>query len=443
MIARPGPRTTRRSVLAGLASAAAFAPRAAFPSDPDVVIVGAGAAGLAAASTLMELGRTVVVLEARDRIGGRAFTDTARFGVPFDHGCSWLHSADANPWHPIAQAGGYTLRNHDNADETVFMGDRHANGSEEEAYGRAWDGLNGAIDKAGRGGQDVSAGSVSPRYEPWIRVAEAYVGPMSMGKDVDDFSCLDWQNLADTSPNVMIEEGFGTLVAAHFAAMPVSLATPVSAIRWSGQGVAVETSAGTVKGRVCIVTVAIGVLAAGTIAFDPPLPAWKQEAIAGLPMGLLAKIPLRLDGKSLGLPEDSWLTYFTDKPEACYFLAHPFGFDLLIGLVGGSFGWELAAAGEQAAVAFATDALKGMFGSSVGRQVLDGTITRWDADPWTRGSYASAAPGHYGARAGIRRAVDERLWFAGEACGGAYAATCGGAFLSGQLTARDLHAALG
>jgi len=439
---RPPLRTTRRAALAGLA-AAALAPRAAFPGDPDVVVVGAGAAGLAAADTLSRKGRSVVVLEARDRIGGRAWTDTRRFGLPFDHGCSWLHSADSNPWHPIARAAGYTLMNHDDAGEAVFVSGRRASGSEEEAYGRAWDGLQGAISKAGRAGQDVSAGSVSPRHEPWIHVAEVWTGPMSMGKDVDDFSALDWHNLASTVPNVMIKEGFGTLVAGHFAGLPVSLSTPVKAIRWGGPGVAVDTDAGTLRARACIVTVSVGVLAAGGIAFDPPLPGWKQDAIAGLPMGLFAKIPLRLDGERLGLADNAWLTYYTDRPECCFFLSFPFGFDLLIGFVGGRFGWDLAAQGEAAAVAFATDALKGMFGSDVGRHVVDGTITRWDSDPWTLGSYASAAPGRFDARAAMRRPVDDRLWFAGEACGGAHAATCGGAYQSGELTARDLHAALG
>jgi monoamine oxidase len=434
---------SRRAFLGGLAALALPFPRA-LAQEPDVIIVGAGAAGLAAARTLIDKGRSVVVIEARDRIGGRAWTDTATFGgIPFDHGCSWLHSSNQNPWTPIARKWNYNLLNHDEAEETVFVGERRADDGELEDYGRAWRKLNGAIAAAGRAGKDVSAASVSPRDESWIRVAESWIGPMSMGKDLEDFSCEDWWNLADETPNLMIKEGFGTLVARYGQGLPVKLSTAAKRIRWSGSGVTVETDAGSIKARIGIVTVPLGVLAAETIVFDPPLPGWKTDAIAGLPMGLLAKAPLQFDGATFGLPANSWLTYKTESTEACFFLVRPFGFDLMIGFLGGRCAWDLTKAGEAAAIDFAREKLRGMLGSGMDRHFLRGGFTVWGCDPWTLGSYASVKPGAYAARAAIRRPVEDRLFFAGEACAGAFAETCGGAMRSGTDTANEVDRLLG
>ena len=84
-------------------------------STYDTVIIGAGAAGLAAARHLVDAGQRVVVLEASSRIGGRAWTDSETFSAPVDRGCAWLHQADRNPFTPLAQACGFSLAAHDDA----------------------------------------------------------------------------------------------------------------------------------------------------------------------------------------------------------------------------------------------------------------------------------------------------------------------------------------
>lgn len=331
-----GSPLTQRGALAGSPATTALPAWAQdIPANPDVAIVGAGAAGLSAARSLIDGGLSVVVLEARDRIGGRAWTESDTFGVPFDHGCSWLHTATRNPFKPMADEWGYTTLYHDNAEEVVFVGDRRALVNEESAYGRAGSALNSAVSSAGRRGEDVSAASVSPRDLPWIETSEAKFGPMLMGMDLEDFSCADLWGMESSKPNYMIREGFGTLVSRFGRGIPVKLGTPVERIRWGGKDVALETPAGTVRARACIITVSTGVLGAGTIAFDPPLPVWKQEAIAHVPMGLLAKIPLQFKGARLDLPVNGSLIYHTEAREACFFLCRPFGFDVMIGFVGG------------------------------------------------------------------------------------------------------------
>ncbi len=436
------PAITRRTVLGGLASLAAQPVWAALPTNPDVVVVGAGAAGLAAARTLLDRGKSVVVLEARNRIGGRAWTDNDTFGVPFDHGCSILHSADRNPWFTMAQQSGYTLFPIHGDTEVVYVGKRKATHQELAVYDRTWTRLNRAISEAGEQGRDASAASVSPRDKPWIYVAEAWLGPMCMGVDLEDISCVDSSRMADLEPNWHIKEGFGTLVAEYGRGLPVRLGAPVSCVRWGPKGVAVDTPDGMLQAKACLITVSTGVLGAETITFDPPLPDWKREAIAHVPMGLLAMIPLKFEGTRFGLPANFWFSHYVESTDACFFLNWPFHFDLMIGWVGGKFAWELTEAGVDVAVDFALETLRKMFGSDVDKHFVGGTLTGWGADPLTRGSYASAQPGHAHQREQLARPIADTLFFAGEACSVEFAQTCGGAYLNGVETAERVAEAL-
>ncbi|MEX2296208.1 MAG: NAD(P)/FAD-dependent oxidoreductase [Dongiaceae bacterium] len=433
----------RRFLAALLASTTLPAWARAQSANPDVVVIGAGAAGLAAAHTLAEKGISFVVIEAKDRIGGRAFTDTTSFGLPFDHGCSWLHHSDRNPFTPIAEAAGFTLLPHDDAGEAVFVGDRPASDEEMSAFNDAWDDAISAISKIGHSGEDIAPGPSMPIDLPWSNVSKSWIGPLSMGADVEDFSAHDWWTLDDTDPDLMVREGYGTVVALYGKDVPVSLSTPATLVRWGGNGVSVETPSGTIHAKACIITVSTGVLASAAIRFDPPLPVEKQEAIAGLPMGLLAKIPLQFEGTRFGLIPNDWLSYAANDRELCYFLTWPFDMDLMIGWVGGRFGWELSAQGEDAAIDFARGELRKIFGSDVDKHFVKGRFTGWANDPDVRGGYAYQRPAAAGARTALSRPLDDRLFFAGEATAGSLSMTCGGAQKSGARAAHEVAFTLG
>ena len=439
-----GPRLHRRQFLATLLATASLPAWArAQSSNPDVVIIGAGSAGLAAAHTLAEKGLSFVLIEAKDRIGGRAFTDTESFGLPFDHGCSWLHKSDHNPYTPIAEEAGFTLMNHDDAGEAVYVGDRRATDAELDIYGEAWDSTMRTLSRLGAAVDDVAPGPEIPVLLPWTHVANSWIGPMSMGADVDSFSAVDWYQLDSTEPNLLIKEGYGTLVAHFGRDVPVTLSTPARTVRWGGSGIEVETDAGTISAKACILTVSTGVLAAGNIRFDPPLPAEKLEAIGNLPMGLLCKIPLQFQGTRFDLTPNDWLTYASTSEEVCYFLSWPFDFDLLIGWVGGRFGWELSKGSEDDAVDFALAQLRSIFGSDIDKHFVKGRFTQWANDPNVLGAYAHQAPGGMGARNVLKRPLDDRLFFAGEATGDGLSMTCGGAFNSGARAAHEVAFSLG
>lgn len=438
---------TRRSVLTGLLATSALPAWAqSLPSDPDVVIIGAGSAGLSAARRLIAEGKSVVVVEGAGRIGGRAYTESETFGVPFDHGCSWVMGPKDLPYLAMARDWGFTLLDHDSAGEALYVGNRRASGADHKKYDRAWVKIDEALNRAGREGRDVAASSVVPPGLDFAGCVQTWMGPMDWAVDFSNLSTMDVWSYGDIGANYMIKEGFGALVERMGTGLPVQLNTPATRVDWSGRGVSVETPAGTIRAKACIVTVSTGVLRAGSIQFVPKLPTSTQEAIGNLPMGLLAKVALQFDGERFGLSADQWLTYWVPNEmpaEACYFLTFPFGFDIMIGFVGGQFGWELSAKGKDAAVDFALGEVEKLLGSKARNHFVKGDLTGWASNPWTQGAYAAATPGHHAARAALAKPVGDRVFFAGEAVALPYYQLCGGAYLNGDAVAQDVISKVG
>jgi monoamine oxidase len=443
-----GGAMTRRALLGGAAAFAGVAgfgrcAAAALPTNPDVVVVGAGAAGIGASQRLAALGISHLVIEAAGRIGGRALTDTRTFGVPFDIGCAWIHAADRNPFFKFARAGNYHLHCHDLDLDRIYYGRTPAGQSElrleEEAEAEIHRRVNALAEQL----VDVPVRNTVQQWSLPFEAAATYMGPMDMAVDFGDLSTRDYAQSADLDPNYLVQEGFGTVVAKTGAGIPVRLSTAVHTVHYgSGRGVRIETNNGTLEARAAILTVSTGILASGAIRFDPALPDWKEHAIDEIPMGLLAKIPLLLPGDKLGVAPFANILVEDPGIQEIYYLAWPFGSDLMVGFVGGAFGWELCAAGEAAAIDFAKERLGQTFGSDAPKKVTRALLTDWARSPLTRGAYSAALPGHFGARAELARPLAERIFFAGEALAGPLVQTCGGAYLSGMQVAEDVTAAL-
>ncbi len=427
-------RLSRRTVLGGLASVAATPAFAQPPTNPDVVVVGAGAAGLAAARTLLDRGLTVVVLEARDRIGGRAYTESETFGVPYDQGCHWLHNAYMNPFVGYGEENGFDVYPAPGGGVTVD-GTVELSDADYAAVGQQYEATINAIYDAGREGRDVDAASVVPSDGPWAPLVACYIGGWNMGKDLDGISTLDYWNGEAGSENWFCKQGFGALVAHYGQDLPVQLDTPVVAIDWSGNGVTVETAAGTIQTKAVIVTVSTGVLGADIIRFTPALPEDKRESFQRISMGTYNHIALQFSEDIFGLGDDTYWEYKPDTTDAVGFLTNISGTHLNFGFVGGSFGRQLIAEGNDAAIAFGLEKLKQHIGNDIEKAFVKGNYTMWDKDPWTLGSYASADPGYYHMRDTLRRPVGDRVYFAGEACDRLLWATAAGALNSGMETA--------
>ncbi|AZO49960.1 MULTISPECIES: NAD(P)/FAD-dependent oxidoreductase [unclassified Mesorhizobium] len=410
--------------------------------DVDVVIIGAGSAGLSAAKTLSAAGLSFKLLEAMDRIGGRAWTSDRHFGVPFDIGCAWLHAADRNPYFPEAQAAGWNLHHHDMNVDHLYYRQRKASEAEEAemkaADAKLFELL--AAHKVEEGDDDRLSALLARGQAP--RAAATFAGPMDFGADEDEISIRDFQAAADLDPNYFSKEGFGALVARFGADVPVELSTPVRRIFWNGPDVACVTDRGTIRARAVIVTASPAVLAFEEIAFSPALPDAHFSAFFDLPMGMLTKLPVEISGTRLGLqPFDDLLVERLARHDI-YFLCFPFDLDLMVGFVGGDFAWEMSAAGEAAGIDFVVDRLCDIFGADTRKHVGRAMMTNWGGERYVRGAYAAARPGRSEARATLMRPVADKIFFAGEHLAGPLIQTCGGARLSGESVARQVAAVL-
>ena len=394
----------------------------------DVIVIGAGAAGLAAARTLIDLGRKAIILEARDRIGGRAWTESASLGAPIDRGCGWLHSADENPWRGIARDLGIAVLE-ENPVWQSRIGDRWIGEGDSAQWDDAISGWFEAIAAAGEAGRDVPAASVIGEG-PFRALFDAIV-TWACGVESHELSTSDYSRYHDTGNDWPVPEGYGALVARYGAGLPVRLNTPATLVRWGGKDIAVETPAGTLIAGAVIVTLPPSVLHAGGLRFDPPLPPAKQEALAGIKVGTANKVFIAVDGDPFGMSDTSYGTSSADRRRVASLSFKPFGRSMVGGYLGGDLAEELEIAGDAAMIDFVIGELVGMFGSGVRAHLGKAVSTRWFSDPWSRGAYSAARPGHAGARGVLAEPIDGRVFFAGEACSIDSFGTCHGAYRTG------------
>lgn len=414
---------------------------ASFPTNHDVIVIGAGAAGIAATKHLKKKGVSVLTLEAGTRVGGRAWTEHASFGVPLDMGCSWVSALHRNSVGKIARKRGFSLVAHTDAATDLFRNGARATARDHADYEKAFTVIEKAMNKAGRKGRDVPARDVVPPDLSWAGPVQAWLGPMDYGVEFDQISTLeDWNGRSD-QPSAFVREGLGTVVAEEARGLPIRLNTAARHIDWSGTGVTVETDEGSIRAKAALVTVSTGVLAAGGLRFTPDLPIERREAIHAAPMGLLMKVPLLFDGARLGLGENNWVMWWTpdEMPmRACYFIAWPCGADYVFGNIGGDLGWELSREAPDVAVNFALDELVKLVGSDARKHFRKGLRTDWANNPFVQGAYSSVRPGHAGLRATLAQPLGARVFFAGEACDAKYPALVNGAWDSGKRTAKQI-----
>lgn len=409
--------------------------------ETDVVVIGAGAAGLAAGARLRAAGVACEIIEAAPIAGGRAATDTTTLGVPFDLGCHWLHDARDNPFTALADARGFRVgRSSPVPRRRLFLGDRFATAAEKDAADAEVDGVFDAIYSAGRNGSDVSAAEVMrARGEGhlygvlarhWLELMAA-AGPA-------DISAVDFALYRDTDDNWPVLDGYGALVLAVAGDLKVTLGCPVRRIDRRGRTLAIETDRGTIACRAAVVTVSTAVIASGRLVFDPALPAEVAEAFAALPLGFAEKVALLFDRDVFGVPERTALDAVDPaRPEraGASALLRPGGAPAALVHVAGPEAQAIAAEGPDALADFALGVLASAFGEEVRRHVMRRRTTDWAGTPFIGGAYSCALPGRAHLRAKLNEAVDPRIVFAGEALAGPAFSTCHGARLSGLAAA--------
>lgn len=406
-------------------------------SDIEVAIVGGGAAGIAAGRRLHDAGIVCLIVEARPRLGGRAWTCNDAGGLPLDLGCGWLHSADRNPWVAIAEAQGRSIDKTSPPWSRPSLPGVFAPGEQSEfnaAMAAFFERLSAAVAK----GKDMPASDLLEPGNRWNALVTA-VGTYISGTELQNMSALDLDLYDDTEINWRVKEGYGTAIAAHGKNVPVAFECPVTSIDHSGKRVKIVTAKGDIAADRVIVTLPTNVLAERADFFAPTLPE-KTRAASRLPLGLADKLFLHLD-RAEEFEPGGRLFGRTDRSGTGTYHMRPFGRPMIECFYAGQCAHELEAGGEKAFFNSAVEELTNHLGSDFARRVKPSLVHSWGQDPYARGSYSYVVPGAAGERAVLAAPVDERLFFAGEACSAHDFSTAHGAYLTGVAAAEQVIAA--
>jgi len=406
-------------------------------ADYDCVILGAGAAGIAAGRALAQAGLTFTLLEARDRSGGRAWT-LPREGHALDMGCGWLHSADKNQLTGLAQEQGFEIDRatppwQKSAETQGFaLADQHAYRAEQKRF------FQRVEAEAAKGLDKPVSHLLDPhgRWTPLIEAMSTYVN----GTETDRLSLLDFAAYEDTEINYRVPQGYGALILHLARDLPVRHGVIARRVDHGSKPMRVDTNAGVVRAQTVIVTVPTHAIASGALRFSPALPA-HVEAAAVLPLGVADKLFLALDGAE-AFPCDARLYGATDREATANYHIRPFGRPLIEAYFGGQCARELEAGGLAAFADFAIAQIVDVLGSSFRRRLRPLVASSWARDPFAQGAYSHALPGHAGARAILAKPEGDRLFFAGEAVSPHVFSTAHGAWETGEMAARAAIEAL-
>jgi monoamine oxidase len=286
----------------------------------DIAIVGAGAAGIAAALRLKDTRLSTVLLEARDRIGGRAYTIRTADGLPLDLGCEWLHSADRNALVPLIERAGFALDRRQPG-WTRQTGNKDFPPADQREFEAAFDAFERRLaDAAARGDEGPAAAYFEPdcRWNPLMNAISSYFN----GAEFDRVSVMDYAAYDDTEANWRIPEGYGTAIAALAADLDPVLGCAVTRIDHGRTPVTLTTSQGDLTARAVILAVPSAILAEEKIALRPRL-AGKLDAAAGLPLGAANKAFLHLDQPE-ALPAEGHFFGRTDSVRIGSYLLRPY-----------------------------------------------------------------------------------------------------------------------
>ena len=408
-------------------------------SDVEVVVVGGGAAGVAAAKHLHRAAVDCLLVEARPRLGGRAYTVVDPSGFALDLGCGWLHSADRNPWVRVAEEEGVAL------DKSLPPWQRRTletgfSRAEQAAFQQAMGEFFARMEEAAQRDKDVAAVTLLEPGNRWNGLINS-VGTYISGGDLDRLSVKDFDRYEDSGVNYRALKGYGGLIADYGADIPQIRDCPVRAIDHRGQRLRIETDKGVIAADQAIVTVPSAVLAAERIIFTPALPD-KIAAANGLPLGLADKLFLALEGAE-EFEKETRLFGRTDRKGTGGYHMRPFGHPLIEAYFAGGLAAELERGGDGAFFDYAVSELVGLFGSDFARRLKPIVVHRWANDPYALGSYSFALPGFADCRATLAAPVDNRLFFAGEACSAHDFSTAHGGYRTGVAAAEQVIARRG
>lgn len=442
---------TRRAFLSQgtLAAGYWFIPsvaRAGF-DQRDVLIIGAGIAGLAAARRLADAGARVAVLEARDRIGGRLWSLRRADGRVFDMGASWIHGHRGNPITALARR--FKIETIASPDDVVLFDAQSAklDPNERDAAGSRL--LRRARHAVRSNADSLDAVIARSGVERSLSASERMLFRSFLHASIEQEYAADTGELsaehydageALDGDELLFPGGYDRIAGGLAERLDIRLGQHVRRVRQDGARIEMETDRAKLTADVAIITLPLGVLKSGDVAFDPPLPVAKQNAIARLGMGLLNKVWMRFPRAFWGEP--GWIERAVAPSEWAEYYATPLPDPTLIAFTCGAHARNVERRTDAEIEAEALDGLRACFGHSV-PEPEETHLTRWHADPFSRGAYSFIAAGATLDDRGRLAEPADRLFFAGEACHARFPATVHGAYLSGVEAAEAALKRLG
>jgi monoamine oxidase len=422
-----------------------------------VLIIGAGMAGLAAARVLHGAGFSATVIEGRERIGGRIWTDHSWNDTPVDLGASWIHGITGNPIAKLARAFNIPTRPTDYYSPPLTYTERgkivtESDRSSVEAHfkkllatvNRKREELDRDIALSEALRRAIASQNFSPEEQRQLKHCLHIQIEQDYAADASELSLWYWDEVGEFSgEDVLFPNGFDQLIYKLAEGLEIKLGHVVKQIEYKNNGVKISTNQGTFDADRVIVTLPLGVLQKGSVAFAPKLPSRKVAAIKKLRMGVLNKLYLRFPTCFWPNTRD-WLEYIGQKPRSWATFLNFFkytGKPILVGFNVGAYSRVLERRSDQEIVNDAMTVLRTMFGSCIPNPIAWRT-TRWASDPFAGGAYSHIPPGVSGVEYNVlAEPVGERLFFAGEATSRAHYGTTHGAFLSGVRAAKQIQSA--
>jgi monoamine oxidase len=401
----------------------------------DIIIIGAGVAGLAAGRALRDAGRPALIVEARERVGGRVSTD--RTHGPVELGAEFIHGDRAATWALVRAAG---LRAAPWEGPRLFGRAGRILPEDDPTVARARELYNAVSSRAGADESVASAlARLAPPDDPGLPYALQWLANIE-GADTSRLSAAalsrEHELSSNGDDNFHILDGYDRAVAHLAAGLDIRLGSPVERVRWAPGAVTLELAGGAqLAARRALITVPLGVLQANRPAFSPALPPAKRAAIAAIPMGHVTKLVLWFDRELW--PVCSAIS--TDGRVATWWPVESAATPTLMGYTGGLKALALAALGEAGAIEAGVAELSALLGADVRPALLGGRLADWSRDEWTLGAYSYSPVGIGDARATLAEPVADTLYFAGEATvTWGHLATVHGALESGARAAEAL-----
>lgn len=408
----------------------------------DVVIVGAGAAGIGAGLELAERGVSCVILEAAERVGGRAFTDETSLPYRWDHGCHWLHCADVNPLVAWADRLGASYLSEIRSNHFAIWSGSEWLDDETAAVARSHTvAAFAAVEAFGESEADRAISDVIPDAGRWSAPVRHILSLMA-SEDPERVSAKGYADYEDTGVNWPVISGYGNLVARMAAGLPVRLGVAVTGIDQQAGRVRIQTTQGTLDARAVVVTASTNVLLSGAIRFGAgPARDILKDFVGDVPCGAYEKVAIALRRKIVA--DERKLFCMIDPGDGSSpvdFQIVSSGEPVMIAHMAGDLARGLAAEGRDAMADFAVERLALAFGYDVRKEIVACGATGWGANPFVRGGYSYARPGAADRRQELIAADTGNVAFAGEALSRQWQATAHGAYQSGRDVAARLAA---